>query len=231
MLPILYTNDMRIIGHRGARGLAPENTIAGLRKGLEHHVDELEFDLRVTKDGAVVLHHNRDLHDPEGNKHRIADHTYEELRAYKPDLPTFEEALDAVGRTVPLCIEVKHFEPTAPVIKIIKERLAGDWQPEHFLLGSKSQKTLREFHAALPEIEKVVIEPFSGIRAVIRARQVGTKRLSMQQLWMWSGFVRMMSRGGWQLYGYAMNNPEQARRWTKHGLAGVITDYPDRFEN
>jgi glycerophosphoryl diester phosphodiesterase len=221
---------MRIIGHRGARGLAPENTIASLQKALEHHVDELEFDLRVTKDGVVILHHDLYLTDQEGHKHRLADHTYEELHARKPDLPTFDEVLDTIGHPVPLCVEVKHFEPTAPVVKIIKKRLADGWKPEYFLLGSKRQKTLREFHEALPEIEKVVIEPLSGIRAVWRARQVGAKRLSMQQLWMWSGFVRVMSRGGWQLYGYAMNNPKQAAKWARHGLAGVITDYPDRFD-
>lgn len=222
---------MKVIGHRGARGLAPENTIAGLQKGLEHHADELEFDLRVTRDNVVVLHHDRDLVDPEGNKHRIADSTFGELKARKPDLPTFEEVLQTIGHQVPLCIEVKHFEPTAPVVKIIKTYLAKGWKPEYFLLGSKSQKTLREFHAALPQIQKVVIEPFSGIRATYRARQVHTRRLSMQQLWMWSGFVWMMSRGGWQLYGYAMNNPKQAAKWARRGLAGVITDYPDRFEN
>lgn len=221
---------MRIIGHRGARGLAPENTIASLQKALEHHVDELEFDLRVTKDGVVILHHDRDLTDQQGNKHRITDCTYEDLLARKPDLPNFDEVLDTIGHAVPLCIEVKHFEPTAPVVKIIKQRLAKGWKPEYFLLGSKSQKTLREFHAALPEIEKVVIEPFSGVRAVRRAREVSTKRLSMQQLWMWSGFVKAMSRGGWQLYGYAMNDPKKAVKWARYGLAGVITDYPDRFD-
>jgi len=221
---------MRIIGHRGARGLAPENTIAGLKKGLEHHVDELEFDLRVTKDGVVILHHNRHLVDPDGKKHLISECTYRELRDHKPDLPSFEEVLDVIGHKVPLYIEVKHWEPTGPVVKIIKARLAKGWKPEHFLLGSKSQKTLREFHEALPGIEKVVIEPLSGVRAVRRARQVGAKRLSMQQLWLWPGFIWMISRQGWQLYGYAINDPKKAKKWARRGLAGVITDYPDRFE-
>lgn len=220
---------MKIIGHRGARGLAPENTIASLQKALEYGVDELEFDLRVTKDGIVILHHDRNLVDPSGEKHLISDCTYQELKSRKPDLATFEEVLETIGHKVPLCIEVKHFEPTAPVIKIIKSYLATGWKPEYFLLGSKSQKTLREFHEALPGIQKVVIEPLSGLRATRRARELGTKRLSMQQLWMWWGFVWAMRRGGWQLYGYAMNNPKQAKKWKRWGLAGVITDYPDRF--
>lgn len=222
---------MKIIGHRGARGLAPENTIAGLLKGLEHQVDELEFDLRVTKDAVVILHHNRHLEDPDGRKHLISGFAYKELLSRKPDLPTFDEVLDSIGHTVPLYIELKHGEPTAPVIRIIRKRLEQDWKPRHFLLGSKSQKILRELHKALPEIEKIVIEPLSGVRAVHRARQVDARRLSMQQLWLWRGFIWMMSRRGWQLYGYAINDPGKARKWARWGLAGIITDYPDRFES
>ncbi|HYH35985.1 MAG TPA: glycerophosphodiester phosphodiesterase [Candidatus Saccharimonadales bacterium] len=221
---------MKIIGHRGARGLAPENTIAGLQKALEHGVDELEFDLRVTKDGIVILHHDRLLVDPNGKNVVIADSTYEELRRHKKDLPTLETVLKTIGNRAPLYIEVKHGEPTAPVVRILKEHLAKGWQPESFLLGSKSQKILRELHRALPDIEKIVIEPFSGIRAVYRARQVDAKRLSMQQLWLWWGFIRVISSQGWQLSGYAINDPRKARKWARWGLAGVITDYPDRFE-
>jgi len=111
---------MKIIGHRGARGLAPENTIAGLKKGLEHKVDEVEFDLRVTKDGVVVLHHDRDLVDPNGKRLSIAGHTYRELQAHKPDLPTLSQALDALKNTVPLYIEVKPGEPAAPIITALQ---------------------------------------------------------------------------------------------------------------
>jgi glycerophosphoryl diester phosphodiesterase len=46
-------------GHRGARGLAPENTLAGFAKALEIGVTTLETDLGVTKDGTIVLSHDR----------------------------------------------------------------------------------------------------------------------------------------------------------------------------
>lgn len=221
---------MKIIGHRGARGLAPENTIASLKKALEHSVDELEFDLRVTKDSVVILHHDSHLRDPDGKRHAIAKSSYTNLKARKPDLVTFDEALDTIGHPVPLYIEVKRAVPVKQIVKIIKERLASGWKNEYFLLGSKSQKTLLELHAALPDIQKIVIEPLSGVRAVRRAKQVGTRRLSMQQLWLWRGFIQPMSRRGWQVYTYTLNDPVKAKRWQKWGLAGVVTDYPDRFE-
>ncbi len=221
---------MKIIGHRGARGLAPENTIAGMRKGLEHHVDELEFDLRVTKDNVVILHHDPCLTDQNSKQYRIAQHTYEELRQHKPDLATFESVLTTLGPSVPLYIEVKPGEPVKPIIAIIRTYLEKGWKSDYFLLTSFSQKTLLKLHNELPEIQKIVNEQWSGVRATYRARQVGTKRISMNQRWLWSGFISAMARRGWQLSAYPLNNVVKAKRWARFGLYGVVTDYPDRFE-
>jgi glycerophosphoryl diester phosphodiesterase len=221
---------MKIIGHRGARGLAPENTIASLRKALAHHVDELEFDLRVTRDDIVVLHHDPYLTDPNGQRRIIAKHSYKELLAHKPDLATFEEVLETIGHPVILHIEVKRRVPVKPIVTILEKYLANGWKSGFFLLGSKSQQTLLQLHAALPTIQKVVIEPWSGVRATRRANQVGTRRLNMNQLWLWRGFIEPMAHHGWQLSAYPLNDPKKATRWGKYGLHGVITDYPDRFE-
>lgn len=222
---------MKIIGHRGARGLAPENTIASLQKGLEHHVDMLEFDLRVTKDGVAILHHNATLHDASGKKLKIAETDYETLKAHKPDLPTFDEVLKTIGYPVPLYIEVKRNVPVQPIVKIIKNQLKQGWKNEHILLGSKSQATLRALHKALPQIEKIVIEPWSGLRAHRRAREVNARLVAMNQHWLWWGFIRGFKHSDRQLFAYTLNDPQKARRWAKWGLAGAITDYPDQFEH
>ncbi|MDB5170547.1 MAG: glycerophosphodiester phosphodiesterase [Candidatus Saccharibacteria bacterium] len=221
---------MKIIGHRGARGLAPENTIAGLQKGLEHHVDMLEFDLRITKDGLVILHHDPYLTDPNGQKHVIADYTYVELKEHKSDLATFEEVLNTIGHPVPLYVEVKPDEPTKPIIKIIRSYLANGWKSEYFMLASFSQKTLLELHEVFPEIDKVVLEKWSGVRATQRARQLSTRNLCMNQKWLWKPFIKPLAKRGWKLYAYTLNDPVKAKRWASYGLAGVVTDYPDRFE-
>jgi len=221
---------MKIIGHRGARGLAPENTIASLQKGLEHHVDMLEFDLRVTKDGVVILHHDHYLTDPNGDRLTVAAHSYDELQAHKDDLVTFEEVLETIGHPVPLYVEVKPGESVAPIVKIIKTYLGKGWKPEHLRLASFSQKILLELQEALPDIPKTVLEKWSGVQATRRARQLGTKHIIMNQRWLWWGFIRSMSRGGYKLGAYTLNDPKKARRWARHGLYGAITDYPDRFE-
>ena len=215
---------MKIIGHRGARGLAPENTLASLRKALEHGVDEVEFDVRVTEDGVPILLHDDHLADATGQKLAVSDYTLEELQAHKPDLTTLADALKGINDQVVAYVEIKGGEPTAAVVTVLKTYNG------RLLLGSKSQKTLRELHAALPEIPTIVIEPWSGVRATWRARQLGTKRLAMNQLWLWRGFIAPLTKRGWQLSAYTVNDPAKIRRWRKYGLYGVVTDYPDRFE-
>lgn len=221
---------MKIVGHRGARGLAPENSIASLKKALEHHVDEIECDARVTKDGIVILHHDKDVSTPTGPKLRISRHTYAELKKHDSDLATLKEALAAVPESTPLQIEIKPREDIQSIIKTINAELGRGRESSSLLIGSKSQSILRQTHQAFPEVQKVVIEAWSGVRAIHRAHQVNTKRLSMNKLWIWRGFIRPMSKRGWLLYAYTVNNPVKAKKWGRYGLSGIFTDYPDQFK-
>lgn len=92
MIPALPAGAFDLQGHRGARGLAPENTLPSFRKALEIGVDTIECDMAVTKDGVVVIYHdlwlNPDItRGPDGNwldKRGPAIHelTFEELQKY-----------------------------------------------------------------------------------------------------------------------------------------------------
>lgn len=222
---------MKIVGHRGAKGLAPENTVASLLKAIEHGVDEVEFDVRVTRDGAVILRHDPTIRDHSGKRLKVADQTLQQLRTYKSDLATLDEASQAIQRQVPMVVELKPGINCAPVFKVLKTLLGQGWQPTDIVLISRSSALLRQARQALPDVERGIIDSWSGVRATWHARRLGAKRLYMNQLWLWPGFIRSVSRGGWQLYAYALNDPAKAKRWAAHGLAGVETDYPDRFES
>ncbi|MDL2363135.1 MAG: glycerophosphodiester phosphodiesterase [Patescibacteria group bacterium] len=221
---------MKIVGHRGARGLAPENTIASLQKALEHGVDIIEFDLQVTRDDVVVLDHDGIITDQSGSSLIIRDSTYAELKAHKPDLATLAEVFNQIAPSSTLYIEVKPGVVTAPIIQVINDNLGSKWQASHLLLASKGRSTLLELHKALPQIDTVVIEAWSGIIATHRARQVGTKYIAMNQKFLWRPFIQPMSRRGWKLMAYTLNDAAKAKKWQKYGLYAAITDYPDRFK-
>ena len=205
--------------------MAPGNTIASLKKALALGVDIVEFDVHVTADDVAILNHNATIMDVEGDKHPIALSEYKNLKNYKPSLATLDQALDVVDGTVPAYIEVKLGVDVEPVVRILES------YKHKYFLGSKSQRTLIELDDRLPNIQKIVIETWSGVRASRRARQLNTRLVCMYQLFLWSGFIIAMKHSGYELYAYTVNNPRKARQWAKYGLAGVVTDYPDRFKN
>jgi len=225
-----YHLVMKIIGHRGARGLAPENTLLGLEKALAHGADALEIDVRIAKDGTAVLVHNRIIEDAEGNTLQVHLHTYEELKAHKPDLPTLTEALELVNQRVPVIIEIKPKEPTHEVIRIVHSFMDRGWGPADLLFVSFDYRILKELHTAFPAHTIIVDEIWSGVRAASRARRLDSRDISIYAPFIWGGFIRAFTRRGYRLYAFPMNDPKKARKWAKLGFYAAITDYPDRFE-
>ena len=90
--PTPPTRAFDLQGHRGARGLAPENTLPAFQKALELGVNTLECDMAITRDGVVVVHHDLWLNPdttrgPDGQwldkrGPAIAELTYAELQRY-----------------------------------------------------------------------------------------------------------------------------------------------------
>lgn len=223
--------SLLITGHRGAKGLAPENSLAAIQKALDLQVDEIEVDVRVTKDHIPFLNHDQSVHDASGNSLKATDYTFQELLIHKPELISLEAALTLIDKKVPLLMDVKPEEEIKPIVQLLERFLHDSWRPSDFILSSFSFKTLRELHFELPVVPTAVLERWSGVRASYRARKLNTKRLNMNSLWLWNGFIRAMHNSGYQLFTYTLNNPQKAKRWHRHGLMGVITDFPNDFIN
>ena len=92
------------IAHRGASALAPENTRAAFESAIAHGAFAIETDIRMTRDGHLVCHHDSDLRRLAGIYLRIEDLPLADLRCWSAhDVPTLDEMLDCVtGRTAVL---------------------------------------------------------------------------------------------------------------------------------
>lgn len=209
--------------------MAPENTLASIRKALEHHVDEIEIDLRVTRDNKVVLAHDSNLRTPSGKRFSIAAHTLAELRDRKPNLVTFEEVVRDVNRQVPIYVEVKPRVPVEPIIKELRKFLREGWQPSDFYLASFSQRSLLKLHKALPDINVVIIGNWSNVRTILRAKQLQASRVAMEARYTWLGSILLMKKFGLELYPYNLDDPTKFERWSRWGIAGTITNVPNKY--
>jgi glycerophosphoryl diester phosphodiesterase len=222
---------MFIVGHRGAAGLAAENTLAAFEKALDNNVDQIEFDLWVTGDGQVVVNHDQSIIDSSGNRLQIATNDFKELKKHKSDLIRFNQLLDYVGQATILYIEIKPGLDIQPIVNIIRQRISLGWPKEQLRLASFDQQILLDLKQKLPELDTIVIENWFSLRAAHRAKQLDTRYISMNQKWLYSGFIRAANSRGWKLYAYTLNDRAKALRWQKAGLYAVVTNYPDIFKN
>ncbi len=213
----------KIIGHRGARGLAPENTVKAVEVALRHRVDGVEIDVRVTNDGVVVL-----SHDPTVGGLVIRKQSYKTLKKHKADLATLEEILAATRSRGELLIEIKPHVPVEPIVHIVRQELATNKNASISIL-SRSQSVLEQVKTVLPEVTLVVNERWSIFIALWRMRRLGTNRLQMNRRWLWRGLLWAINQKGIDMKPYTVNSPKQVARWEPY-IAGIITDFPDRFE-
>lgn len=203
-----YAIDMKIIGHRGAAGLAPENTLRAIKTALKYGVDKIEIDARLNQSGTPVL-----SHDPVISRQAVS----------------LSRAIETINRSCPLIIEIKPHENPRRIFDVIERFLSLGWLPSDFEIASFEYAILKSAKRQLPQIPLTVLEKWSGVRATSRARRLGTRSIAMNQRWLWQGFISLLSRSGFKLAAYTVNNPRQAEHWQKAGLAAIITDYPDRF--
>ncbi len=106
-------NDRRIlrIGHRGAAGHAPENTLAAIRKGIALGVDFVEFDVQRSRDGRLVLLHVERVDRTTNGTGRVSGLTWEELQLLDAGdgerIPSLEAALAAASGHAGVMLEAK----------------------------------------------------------------------------------------------------------------------------
>lgn len=115
---------MKIIGHRGAAGYELENTLGSMQIALDLAVAGIEFDIRKTKDGHLVVCHDADLIRVADDSRKIADLSLKHLQKIPllsgAHIPTLEEALELVGNK-PVYIEIKEVGSVDPLLKTLEK--------------------------------------------------------------------------------------------------------------
>src|SRR6185312_2950197 len=86
-----------VVGHRGAMGYCPENTLASFQRGLELGADWIELDVHLSRDGALIVIHDETLERTTDGHGLVRDHTLAELKQLDAGdgqrIPTLSEVL------------------------------------------------------------------------------------------------------------------------------------------
>ena len=217
---------MRVISHRGAAGLAPENTIAAIKKGAATAVDAIEFDIRVSSDGALVLSHDASLKRTHGVKRKVRDMKASEIKKVEsPEghgVPTLAEAMKAAGDK-PLFIEGKREDWAQP----LAQALGGHPRRKDFTVISFDHQALKEFKELCPDIKTYVLENHNALDAINAARLFGFEGIDVNYNTLNPLAYWLAKRHGLEMVVYTVNKKWIARLLRfLYPSVSITTDHP-----
>jgi glycerophosphoryl diester phosphodiesterase len=212
-----------IIGHRGAAGLEPENTLRSFRRAVALGVDAVELDVYAAHGELIVIHDDTLERTTNGNG-PLAGIDWESLRALDAGageaIPTLAEALAVLPCAVN--IELKGTGTAQPLAPYLSDRDSA-----RVFVSSFRHDELATFQHLRPDVALAPLYsrrppvldalPVSAPWAVNVSRRLATPPL-----------IAAIRRAGYRCLVYTVNDPEEAHRLRAAGVSGVFTDYPDR---
>lgn len=223
-----------VFAHRGGAGLAPENTIEAFDRAMALGVDGLELDVRLSRDGIVVVHHDATLERTTSLEGPVAVRTADELAAVK--IPTLAAVLARYADTR-VIIELK-LNSRALAEAVVRDVCDAGAQ-SRACLGSFGRRVLRTVRALDPSLatsaarEEVRWALYrSWCRAPRRSAPYGgyqIPELAGRTRVVTPRFVRDAHAAGLQVQVWTVDDEEDARRLLDWGVDALITDRPDRI--
>lgn len=221
---------MLIIGHRGAAGLAPENTLQSLKAGYEAGVDLLHVDVHVTRDDVAVLLSEAALKRTHKLQAPVHTFTLEQLRGFskKTSFITLEDVFARYYGKILLNVEVKTKGGGKIVVDAIRRRagsqqskwdnvLVSSFKPTELIAARRASKqiNLALLHDLNP-FAYITYQPFLDLTAV------GFHRLHTNSL-----ALKIAKKAGLFTYAYTVNRPQALRHLDELGIDGVMSNRPD----
>ncbi len=235
---------VEIIAHRGASEDAPENTLAAVQLAWEQNADAVEIDIRLSRDGFIVLHHDETTGRTAGLERFVADQTLDELRrldagAWKDArfrgerIPTLGEVLETVPAGKRLFIEVKCGPEIIPPLEQALARHANSVAVIAF-----SQATLGEIKKALPHVTAYLLSGFhqdsepgallpTATDLIRTAKTAGFDGVNLSHNGpINAAFAQEVKDADLSLYVWTVDLDHDARRLIAAGVDGITTNRP-----
>lgn len=223
-----------LIGHRGARGLAPENTLLALDAGIAAGCPWLEFDVQRHPGGQLFLLHDLTLDRTSNGRGLASAREWQHLRQLDfgqgQHLPTLDEALDLIDQRARVNIELKTWDGTAAAVaECLRARLDDGWPPGQFMVSSFHLPELYEFKQLLPEVPVAVLLCGVPLDWAACASELEAAALNQSAEFVDARLVADAKARGLQVNVYTVNDAEEYQRLAAMGIDGVFTDVPDQL--
>ena len=244
---------MKIVGHRGAKGLVAENTLASVAKAVSLGVSGIEIDVHLLKDGYFAVHHNF-LYSSQGPALRDLD--IDDLRAvsgtnFLTRVPLLFEALETLRGVegLDLYAEIKT-DPTRPdlssepmdVVNALLIKLETHHMCERVIILAFDWRVLSLLCARAPDVrrgyltsQETYFKDSPWLDGAYHEDPSAAVRLAGGSLWLphhktlTQEQVTLAHEKGMEIIPWTVNDLEDAQRLKSWHVDGLITDFPDRF--
>lgn len=229
------------IGHRGASGIAPENTIASFKEAIKSGADAVELDVHLTKDKKMVVIHDASIDRTSNGSGYVRLTNFKELRKYNygtrrnpQKIPTLEEALKAIGTKVNVIVELKlsiigHEKQALDIINKAKNKKKIWIHTSHKTIIRnirKINKKIRVGYIVLLSFIQHLLLPFD----LRFARRYNVDFFSVDEIFInkhfVNKFVKNLQKAGIKIYVWTVNDLNSILQSVSWGVDGIITNYP-----
>ncbi len=224
--------NMITIGHRGAAGYEPENTLRSIRKALELEAHWIEVDVYYV-DGHLMVFHDDTLSRTTNGAGRIQEQNFAYLRTLDAgkgeQIPTLDEVIACIDHRAGLNVELKGPATAAPVTERLTRAVAEEgYAIEDFLVSSFDHAQLVAAQAFAPDVRIGVLMPGWPLKHTKLAEDMGAYSVNLHLRTVTQELVDDAHDRGLRVWIYTVNQPEDIARMRHFGVDGIFTDYPDR---
>jgi glycerophosphoryl diester phosphodiesterase len=221
-------NSILKIGHRGAKGYEPENTLISFEKAIDLNVDGIELDVHLSSDGALIIIHDETIDRTSDRKGFVNQFTALELKKY--GIPKLIEVLDLANRNCFVNIELKGIGTAKPVVDLITRYISEEnWNYTDFLVSSFDWKMLEKVRLLNPKIRIGVLTEETVDEALAFAKKIKAFSIHPDYVLLSKENVALMQENGFEVYPWTVNSKEDIQKIKSFNVNGIISDFPDRI--
>ncbi len=221
-----------VIGHRGAAGYEPENTMRSFFRAIALGCDMVELDVHVTRDGRTIIMHDDTVDRTTNGSGKISEMDLEAIKHLDAGIgepvPLLEEVLCGLSGKCKLNIELKGGGTAPPVSEILENVFReNEWNRNDILVSSFSPIELKEFidiGSGVPTAFLIDRDPWGSEEF---ASQIGAQAIHPDHLYLETDFVEECKRLGLKVNTWTVNDRNRMKVCISIGVDGIITDRPD----
>lgn len=236
----------KVIGHRGACGYAPENTLESIKTAAEMGIAWVEIDVKLTKDSVPIIFHDENLDRTTNGHGPVAETLYRDIEALDAGswyadsfsgikIPTLEEAIEVIlAHDLGLNLEIKPCPgrevETAEAALDVLSRYWDD--TEKLLLSSFQNVSVETCKDMAPEWKRAMLYETAAQDWKAKAEYLDVSCINIdgRDKSLTREGVEMYIEAGYNVLAYTINDPVRAKSLISWGVDGVFSDVPDVIE-